>query len=633
GSVLELQPPPRAGFRVGDIVAYGGQRAGRSCLIAHRVVAVDAGQLWVRGDAHEHPERVPASSVAYVVSAVARSGVRYETASVVGRVLAHLAVRRGRIWQLGAACAEGLVRLRRRVRSDVSAGESDKKPDSSALDTLTPLQLSAASPTDADAARDSMLRGLKDELRTPLNAILGFADLLLGELDGPLSSDERENVTVVREAGYQLLAMINEVLDLTTALMLPDEPVYEETDVTALLDEVRRELAQRCGARPVHVHVSGAFDVIEARLERRLLQRVLRALGEVALSATSAGGVSLGVQWVEPRRLRLWLVADGFGSLLPASEPVLAMTDPALFALGPARPRDRARRLSGMRFAIAQRLLQRHGAQLSVERHGPGDCLALTLPTDVRPSGASSDDAEVSLALSYIAGMGHDLRTPLNAILGFADLLGLDRQRTWPPAQLRSLAIVRERAVDLCALIDDMIDWAKLEAGELELSPQVQPLLPLIERAAAAARQRSGTRGLAVCLTAPPDLGLVSADGPRCVQAVLGLLDHAIRANPGPSVDIRLQRTAAGVRLELTDPGLEIRSEDHVAVFDAFRPSHAPTGQRIAGLQLGPSVARSLLRAHGGDVWFESRPGQGTRFTASLPVAPSRSESDGSHGI
>jgi signal transduction histidine kinase len=74
------------------------------------------------------------------------------------------------------------------------------------------------------------------------------------------------------------------------------------------------------------------------------------------------------------------------------------------------------------------------------------------------------------------------------------------------------------------------------------------------------------------------------------------------------------------LRLEIFDPGLEIRAEDHTAVFDAFRPSHAPTGQRIAGLQLGTSVARSLMRAHGGDVSFESRPGRGTTFVATLPL-------------
>jgi signal transduction histidine kinase len=217
--------------------------------------------------------------------------------------------------------------------------------------------------------------------------------------------------------------------------------------------------------------------------------------------------------------------------------------------------------------------------------------------------------------------MSHDLRTPLNAILGFSDLLSLDKRRAWTPAQQRSLVIVHERAVDLAALVDDMIDWAKLEAGELALKLELVRVSALVERARSAALQRSGVRGLELSVHVTPEADvLVHADPARCVQALLGLLDHAIRSQPGPSVQIRVQRRAAHVQVVVDDQGLQIRPEDQPGVFDAFRPSYAPTGQRIAGLQLGPAVARSLLRAHGGDVWFESRPGRGTTFTAELPL-------------
>src|SRR5690606_21196432 len=135
---------------------------------------------------------------------------------------------------------------------------------------------------------------------------------------------------------------------------------------------------------------------------------------------------------------------------------------------------------------------------------------------------------------------------------------------------------------------------------------------------------RSGARGLQLSVHVPAEADLlVQVDTMRCVQALLGLLDHAIRSNPGPSVQIRVQRRAAHVHIIVEDAGLQIRPEDQPRVFDAFRPSYAPTGQRIAGLQLGPAVARSLLRAHGGDVWFESRLGCGTTFTAALPLPQS----------
>ncbi|HEY2736351.1 MAG TPA: ATP-binding protein, partial [Polyangiales bacterium] len=86
------------------------------------------------------------------------------------------------------------------------------------------------------------------------------------------------------------------------------------------------------------------------------------------------------------------------------------------------------------------------------------------------------------------------------------------------------------------------------------------------------------------------------------------------------------RRQPSSLSIEVLDPGLSIREQDHASLFAAFRPSHAPTGQRIAGLQLGTSVARALLRAHGGDVWFESRPGRGTTFVATLPIASGASK-------
>ena len=286
---------------------------------------------------------------------------------------------------------------------------------------------------------------------------------------------------------------------------------------------------------------------------------------------------------------------------------------------------DRARRTGALRTAIVSRLLASQGGSLTVQQVKGAHALCVELPLKAAMACAQAENApsaDTSLALSYIASMSHDLRTPLNAILGFADLLTMSKRDAWSHAQLRSLDIVRERAVDLTALIDDMIDWAKLEAGELELQREVTGVLPIVERALAAATERSGGRGLSLSLHLDtPDAGKVWVDASRCVQALLGLLENAIRANPGREVQVRLQRTAANVRIEIEDPGLEIRAEDHTGVFDAFRPSYAPTGQRIAGLQLGPSVARSLLRAHGGDVWFESRPGRGTTFTATLPVA------------
>jgi signal transduction histidine kinase len=473
----------------------------------------------------------------------------------------------------------------------------------------------SARPRHGPRSRDSLLRGIKHELRTPLNAILGFADLLLGELDGPLSLDARENVQMVRESGELLLGLINDVLDLATALVQPSPLYLEEVDAVALLEHVRAELEQRRGMRLVYLRVISSVDSLELQLDQRLLGRALRCLGDVALTRTQAGEVALGVERTDSA-VELWVKGDGFRSAGPSLPALLTAT---------TQPRDRIEQIARLKLAIARQLLLRHGGNLSLGtiEEQPALCVRVPLMAADAPAVAlpETGDADVALALTYIAAMSHDLRTPLNAILGFSDLLSLDKRRTWALSQQRSIVIVHERALDLAALVDDMIDWAKLEAGELTLKLEPVRVSALVEQALSAAVQRSGARGLQLSAHVPTEVDvLVHADPARCVQALLGLLDHAIRSNPGPSVQIRVQRRAAHVHIVVDDQGLQIRPEDQPGVFDAFRPSYAPTGQRIAGLQLGPAVARSLLRAHGGDVWFESRLGRGTTFTAALPL-------------
>jgi signal transduction histidine kinase len=74
------------------------------------------------------------------------------------------------------------------------------------------------------------------------------------------------------------------------------------------------------------------------------------------------------------------------------------------------------------------------------------------------------------------------------------------------------------------------------------------------------------------------------------------------------------------VRIELNDPELHVRAADHDSFFEAFRPSYAPSGRRVTGLGLGPALARALVRAHGGEVWFASRADKGTTFSAEFPI-------------
>jgi signal transduction histidine kinase len=616
GSVLHLGRPAQP-IRLGDIVAYAGASGD---LVAHRVVGIEGDRLayLIRGDAQVDVERAPASAVLFVVERVERRGISYATSGPIGRVLAALALRHGASLRWLGAGLRSALRVRRLLGSVLAAhggGLGVRAADGGEPARPTaPFCLLSSDPSfpvgEKVDPRDSLLRGLKHELRTPLNAILGFAELLLGELDGPLGTDERENLSVVREAGQRLLRMINDLLDLSAALIVPSEPMREDVDMLALLEQVGASLEQRRGMRPVHVRVDRSANRLDLFEERRALERVLTAFGEVALAATSAGEISLAIDTLPSGELQLRVFGDGLVQTL--AEPGFAASDP------PARS-GRERRIFRLRATIACRLLACLGGALERVAEPRGLTLLLRIPPPAsRRRGPDREEDDVALVTTYIASMGHDLRTPLNAILGFADLLLMGGREVWSESQRKSLAIVRERAGDLALIVDDMLDWARLEAGELTLARSSQPVLPLLRRAIDTAVARSGARGLRVSLDSPAELGALELDPARFVQAVVGLLDHAIRANPAPQVTLSARASAEGLRIEVLDPGLEIRPQDQSALFAAFRPSYAPTGQRIEGLQLSTSVARSLMRAHGGEVWFERR-GRGTVFIATLP--------------
>jgi signal transduction histidine kinase len=228
------------------------------------------------------------------------------------------------------------------------------------------------------------------------------------------------------------------------------------------------------------------------------------------------------------------------------------------------------------------------------------------------------------LRTSFVAAMAHDLRAPLNAIIGFSDLLVMEKHDAVAPAQRPSVEIIRRSAQDLLVLLDQILDWAKLEAGLIELHKAPTALASVLHEAAEEAERRSADRGLTVALDLPSDLPAANVDALRVKQALLGLLDHATRAPDEPRVTLsaRVRASESGgacVRVELRDPQLSVRQADQPAFFEAFRPSYAPTGRRVAGLGLGPALARALVRAHGGSVWFASG-ADGTTFTLELPI-------------
>jgi len=240
---------------------------------------------------------------------------------------------------------------------------------------------------------------------------------------------------------------------------------------------------------------------------------------------------------------------------------------------------------------------------------------------------AAIEEAE-QLSASFLASMGHDLRGPLNNIVGFADLLVMDAvgdMRGVRESQRPSVEIIRCAAQDLLALLEQTIAWARLQSGPLPLDRKPLLIGELIQLVRAETERRAASRK--VVLRAPPMPALtLHVDKKQLLAAIMGLLDPSIRSGRAAEITLELERPLAdelGMRhilFHLRDRGLRVRDDDQEGFFEAFRPSFAPSGQRIAGLGVGPALARALVRAHGGDVWLSSRVDTGTTFTLSIPL-------------
>jgi signal transduction histidine kinase len=235
------------------------------------------------------------------------------------------------------------------------------------------------------------------------------------------------------------------------------------------------------------------------------------------------------------------------------------------------------------------------------------------------------------LRTQFLASMSHDLRSPLNSILGFSALIASGTEGPITPEQRESIQMITHSARDLLRLVTNILDSARLEAGRLTLRRRRTSAEEILQQAVAEGRRMIGDRPLEIEADIQPGMPEVYADADRVVQAVTGLFSHAIDAMERGTIRL-VARIANGppgpaarhLRVDVVDRGQGIREADQEALFQAFREIQEPSGRRIGGLGLGLSVARELVKAHGGDVWFESASGRGTTFSVAIPVDPER---------
>ncbi len=232
---------------------------------------------------------------------------------------------------------------------------------------------------------------------------------------------------------------------------------------------------------------------------------------------------------------------------------------------------------------------------------------------------------------AFLATMSHEIRTPLNGVVGMTDVLAMTRLND---QQVEALAIIRSSASVLQTVIDDVLDFSKLDADAVSLERVAFDPVETARDAIAIVAQSASAQGLALRVDAPRERIPVVGDPTRVRQVLLNLLSNAVKFTHEGSVTVAIRYDAAAqtLRFAVRDTGIGIAPGTIATLFDAFTQADASTTRKYGGTGLGLSISQKLARLMGGDIDVESSVGEGSTFTlrlladeapAALPDEPS----------
>lgn len=400
-----------------------------------------------------------------------------------------------------------------------------------------------------------------------------------------------------------------------------------------------------------------AIRYLSLRRQMREYSRILRQAANEGLSvlaqppnltelenlstAVKALVTSLNAQLtsVDSNRARLAAVLDQMtdGVLIASEEGRIQFANPAaenLFGKGlvdrsvPEALRNhqliqawqRSQELDEMQVETAEIPARRHFLQLIVipDQHAPGGSLLVVQNlTRIRRLETIRRD--------FISNISHELRTPLASLKALTETLQ-DGALSDPEAAPRFIGRIATEVDALTQMAQELLDLSRIESGQVEL--QRKPVAPkrLLTSAAERMRMQAERAGLSLHVDCPPNLPKVHADGPRIEQVLVNLIHNAVKFTP-PGGDVFLsaeilsigEAGECAIRFAVRDSGIGIPADDVPRIFERFyRVDKSRSG---GGTGLGLSISRHLVESHGGEIWAESREGEGSTFYFTLQTA------------
>jgi len=220
----------------------------------------------------------------------------------------------------------------------------------------------------------------------------------------------------------------------------------------------------------------------------------------------------------------------------------------------------------------------------------------------------------------FVATVAHELRTPLTSIRGYLELVLEGDLGKVPPSQKEALDIVLQHATQLERLIGEYLDLSHIELGTVPLNRELFDLRPAVEEATQTLRPALDEREMSVHLDLPELPIEISADRGRTVQVLLNLMGNALKYTPvGGRLEVRVIAGLERIQVDVIDSGVGIPEEEQPYIFLQFFRSSSATQIKAPGAGLGLTIAKSIVELHGGEMWFNSRLGEGSTFSFWLP--------------
>lgn len=228
-------------------------------------------------------------------------------------------------------------------------------------------------------------------------------------------------------------------------------------------------------------------------------------------------------------------------------------------------------------------------------------------------------EAAARLKSEFLANFSHEIRTPLNAITGYCDLLIRDEGSRLTPHGRRDLSVIKANARTLLALINDILDLSKIEAGRAEVVKEAIALPDLAEECMASVREL--LKGKEVALSAEITVGPVFTDPLKLRQVLLNLLSNAAKFTDTGEIVLTAEPQGGTLVLSVEDTGSGIPDDQLPFIFDKFRQVDGSARRKIGGTGLGLAIVREVVHLLGGTVNATSTVGRGSKFTVALPGA------------